>query len=180
MIDTIKKEYTRVLRIDLARHFALQQERINKMPPQRQAVINPSLSEEWNPRSQTLLLTNPHLTYSARLIVKSPEIVKRYREFTDCQARLNAIMPGALSPAPRLALNKAIASRGSVPLEVTKRRVVGSKPAFRLRSEHRYETTWHDDDRRRVKQLVESYPTYREVELSEFLRVAMAAKAPRR
>lgn len=179
LIDTIKQEYTRVSRVDLARYVELQRDRIKKMAPQRQVVLNPSLAEEWNPRSQTLSLTSPHLTYSARLMVQELEIVKRYREFADWHARLNAIMPGALSPQPRLDLNAAIMSRGSVPVEVTKSQISDVKTS-RLRSEHRYETAWHDNDRRRVKQLVETYPTYQKVELPRFLRVAAAARAPQR
>lgn len=185
LIDTIKKEYTRVSHLDLARLLELQQERIRKMSPDRQAVLNPSLTEEWNRQSKTLTLTNPRLTnprftYGARLVAELPEIVKRYGEFTDWHAQLNAIMPGSPSPLPRLALNKAIVTRGSVPLEVTKTHVVDSTISFRLRSEHRYETAWHNDDRRRVEQLVKSYPTYREVTLPEFLRVATTAKAHQR
>jgi hypothetical protein len=180
LIDTVKKKYTRISRIDLARHFVLQQDRIRKMAPDRQAALNPSLKEEGDRQSKTLTLTNPHLTYSARLVTKSPEIVRRYREFTDWHARLNAIMPGSPSPSPRLALNKAIATRDAVPTEVTKTHIVDTKIRSRLRSEHRYEKKWRDDDRRRVKQIMDSYRGYQEVELADFLRVATAAKARQR
>ena len=47
LIDTVKKEYARVTHLDLTRHFKLQQERINKMPPDRQAILNPTLTEDW-------------------------------------------------------------------------------------------------------------------------------------
>ncbi len=178
LIDMVKRQYTRVSRIDLDRYVAEQRKRIDEMPPERQAILNPTLKEEWNPGEQTLSLINPHLTYVARLIKVSPELVRRYQEFADWHARLNAIIPGAPSPTPRLVLNKAIAIRGSVPAEVTKTHVLRAKNSVRLRSEHRYESNWRDDDRRRVRQIAGTYSAYEKVALSEFLRAAAAARTP--
>lgn len=179
VIDTIKREYARVSRNDLGRLIAEQQKRINKMSLDHQAILNPRLQEAWDPHSRTLSLSSSHLTYVAKVVSESPEIVQRYQEFADWHARLNAIMPGSPSPTPRLGLNKAIAGRVAVPAELTKTHIWGAKNTLRLRSEHLYESRWREDDRRRVKQILATYPAYQEIELFQFLRIAAADEAAR-
>ena len=49
-----------------------------------------------------------------------PEVVAAFRYFADQFARLNALRPGNLPPGARLELNKALAERKLLPLEIAR------------------------------------------------------------
>jgi hypothetical protein len=49
-----------------------------------------------------------------------PEVVTAFRYFADQFARLNALRPGNLPPGARLEVNKALAERKLLPLEITR------------------------------------------------------------
>ncbi|HEX5103132.1 MAG TPA: hypothetical protein VFV87_04945, partial [Pirellulaceae bacterium] len=84
---------------------------------------------------------------------EQPEAVSAFRSFTDWYARLNAMRPGGLPPGARLELNRALAERGLVPLEITctlaAPNVLASKTS--LRSRHLVTWTLSGEDRKRIE-----------------------------
>jgi hypothetical protein len=125
---------------------------------------------------------SPLMTYEIKTTkVDSPSIAHQYRQFSDCSARLNAMLhPGSLPPFPRLAINAALAKQeGRVPeqVEVTlapQNRLTG-KPTV-LRSEHTLEMKLLSADRKKIDEAGEDLVTFREIPLEDYLRPIEQAK----
>jgi len=80
----------------------------------------PELTERFDASTGELSLSSPWISYRVLTVgVDDPTIVKRYREFADWYAKLNAMLiPGSRPPTARLSLNAAMARRNVVPKEV--------------------------------------------------------------
>ena len=81
-----------------------------------------------------------------------PEAVHAFRYFADQFARLNAMRPGNLPPGARLALNKALAERKLLPLEIT-RTILPANPLGKklvVRSRHLVNWSLSGEDRKKI------------------------------
>jgi hypothetical protein len=117
-------------------------------------AANPKFEEHLDADTDWLTLSSPVLTYRARCM--SPEVAAaadRYRQFADWYARLNATRPGSLPPFARMELDRAIAERQQVPLEVEltvepERRFVGRRLV--VRSRHHFNWRLSNTDRQQI------------------------------
>jgi hypothetical protein len=81
-----------------------------------------------------------------------PEAVHAFRYFADQFARLNALRPGNLPPGARLELNKALAERKLLPLEIT-RTIPPANPLGKkivVRSRHLVNWSLSGEDRKKI------------------------------
>jgi len=81
-----------------------------------------------------------------------PEAVHAFRYFADQFARLNAMRPGNLPPGARLELNKALAERKLLPLEIT-RTILPANPLSKkvvVRSRHLVNWSLSGEDRKKI------------------------------
>ena len=81
-----------------------------------------------------------------------PDIVTAFRYFADQFARLNALRPGHLPPAARLEVNKALAERKLLPLEIT-RTISPANPLGKklvVRSRHLANWSLSGEDRKKI------------------------------
>ena len=81
-----------------------------------------------------------------------PEVVAAFRYFADQFARLNALRPGNLPPGARLEVNKALAERKLLPLEIT-RTIPPSNPLAKnlvVRSRHLANWSLSGEDRKKI------------------------------
>ena len=83
---------------------------------------------------------------------QKPEAVPAFRYAADQFARLNALLPGHLPPAARLELNKTLAERQLIPLEIT-RTIPSSLPLgskLVVRTRHLVNWSLSGEDRKKI------------------------------
>jgi hypothetical protein len=109
--------------------------------PLSKFFADPKFEERFETESGELTLTSPWVTY--RVVIKAarnPALAAQYREFSDWQSRLNAMLnPGSRPPLARLQVNEALAKRevlpGKVHLTMTSLKNE-TLQKMKLRSEH--------------------------------------------
>jgi hypothetical protein len=103
----------------------------------------------WEANTKTISLQHPVWNYEAILTLEAPsDFVKQYQTSSDWLARLNTMRPG-LPAGPRLELNREIASRQGLPIQVDLRRehLPGKKQILRSTHEYTWKLTPEDHDR---------------------------------
>jgi len=114
----------------------------------------PKFEEQWEGDTGWLTLSSPLLTYRARCITpKLSSAVATYRSFADWFSRLNAMRPGNLPPFARMELDRAIAQRNRIPVEVEltvkpKHRFVGK--TLVIHSRQRFNWRLSNTDRKQI------------------------------
>jgi hypothetical protein len=84
-----------------------------------QFAAEPRFEETFDRTDKILGLTGSHMVYEARGIEAiNPESAQQYQRFADWYARLNSTRPGALPPYARLQLNRSLADKELIPVEV--------------------------------------------------------------
>jgi hypothetical protein len=132
--------------------------------------LKPDFRHEFDAKAKSLSLISPHLRYDVRLeFVETKEYAEAYRKYADWVNRLNFVMqPRLLLPGPRLALNKALAEKQALPLEVKLR--LNTTPAVQLRAAHVIQ--WKLE--RKERQMINSWntlltrPTTKKVPLRQY------------
>ena len=134
-----------------------------RLPPEVQFAAQPDFeSRRWNPENQRLRLEHDLLTYEAKLDVSAdPDQVARFRAFADWSARLNTLRPG-LPPTARLELNREIAIRDAVPVQVRVRRKLPSGITQSLVADHHFRTELTPGERRQMNQVSQRLAEYAE------------------
>jgi hypothetical protein len=140
--------------------------------------------EEYEENGQKLVrltLAGKALTYSAvARKPERPEAVRAFRSFADWFARLNAMRPGNLPPGARLELNKTIAERDLIPLEITRTiaapRILASKREVRCR----HLVTWSlsGEDRKKIDRAGTGLADFQAVTFDEYRSLAGKPAAP--
>jgi hypothetical protein len=121
------------------------------------------------------------LTYRVQAAQASdPDMVRRYRQFSDASARLNSMLQaGAMPPFARLSVNEALARDGKLPEQVelilAGDAKSGGKPTI-LRSEHHFSTQLTKVDRHRIDEANEELKTFKQVSWEEYVRPIQQAK----
>jgi hypothetical protein len=122
--------------------------------------------EEYEENGQKLVrltLTGKPLEYVAvARKPERPEAVRAVRSFSDWFARLNA-MRGNLPPGARMELNKSLAERDLIPLEIT--RTIGGKV---VRSRHLVTWTLSGEDRKRIERAGTYLAEFQPVSFDEY------------
>jgi hypothetical protein len=119
------------------------------------------------------------LTYEATMQQPpSDQMASLYADFADWSARMNAVYPPHFPPYLRLELNKAVAQRGMLPLEI--RRLVnhgGQSSVVRCR----LHTNWRlsSEDHKKIARVAEMMDSFAEVNTSDFFSRADAALSSR-
>ena len=138
---------------------------------------NPKFEEHFKPSTGELTLTSQWRTFRIRTqSAESREIAAQYREASDWLTRLNTVLnPGSRLPAPRLAVNEALAKRDltarEVSLTTTAKKSLPPKKAV-VRSEHQLTRQLTEADQARVKQAQQYVTDFRPVGFDEYRKPA--------
>ena len=102
---------------------------------------------------------------------------KRYREFADWSARLNAMRAGNLPPFARMELNQVLAAKGMLPEEVERtistKHLTGTRTEV-VRSHHLFNWTLSAQDRQKVEAVGDFLGTYSAVSVEDYLQLDKA------
>jgi len=114
--------------------------------------MEPSFRTDFDGERKRLSLRSPHLRYEVHIApAQMKEISKAYRQYADGICRLNFVLhPRVLLPGPRLVLNRELAKREAIPVEVDLR--INTQPQVHLRAEHRIHWSLDRKDRALIQQ----------------------------
>lgn len=113
-------------------------------------LFNPVFTVAYEEADRQLTMTSDDLTY--RVTGQSPHdptAAQRYSSFADWYARLNAAC-GNVPPFGRIELNRILAEKGLLPVEI-ERTTVRDKKKTSVRSVHATNSTLSNTDRRRIE-----------------------------
>ena len=132
--------------------------------------FEPRFTEKFDEQKGELVLQGKMLTYRTQgLKPKLPNAVRRYREFADWYARLNA-MRGGPPPFPRIELNRALAEKGLLPQEVS-RTMFTFQPLRKkntARSQHDFIFRLSNSDRKRIENTGQYQAKFKKVTMAEY------------
>ncbi len=128
-----------------------------------------SLSED--EKSGWLELSGERIRYRAQGSKPEEETAaRRYREFADWYARLNAMRRGNIPPFARIELNKALAERNLIPTEIERILTSGgvTRRKHLARSRHLVHWRLSNTDRKRIQEAAELQAQLPHVPFSEY------------
>ena len=145
-------------------------------------LFDPQFETTYDDESRRLKLASERLTYQAKgLVPKQPDAARRFQQFADGYARLNAMRPGNLPPFGRLLLNQALADRELVPLEIVRELVVDrpvSDKKLVANSRHTFTWLFSNTDRNRIDKVSGYVAKFTEVSADVFWKApAVAVKS---
>jgi len=146
-------------------------------------VFEPQFVQQFDKASGELVLSGVMITYRVLGIEpKHPGVSRKYREFADWYARLNAARFRNLPPFARIELNRSLAEKGLLPKEVS-RTVVTPQPLIDKKttahSRHTFVWSLSNSDRKRIENVGTYQASYKTVSFPEYWgveRVAARAK----
>lgn len=171
LLSPDRKWKTTISHEEILRFTSALKSHIDASNPVFYAAAHPGFGEATEEDDQWLTLENKYIRYRIKgERPKSTSIARRYRDFADWSARLNAMRPGNLPPFARIDANQVIAEKGWVPLEVE--RVVdphklGQKKLVG-RSKHLTSGILSGTDRKRIDSVGDQLTTYEEVTFTQF------------
>lgn len=135
-------------------------------------LFNPQFQPTFDQERALLTLTSDHISYKAKGVEpKQPDGAKRFQQFADWYARLNAMRPGNLPPFGRIELNKQLAAHNLIPLEI-ERTVVLDRPVADkkvvVRSKHAVIWQLSFTDRKRIETAAHYQSQFRQVSPEEY------------
>lgn len=146
--------------------------------PAYEPLFHPQFTTTFDEERSLLRLESERLTYSAKCIApKQPNAAKRFQQFADWYARLNAIRPGNIPPFGRLELNRALAERNLIPEEIERTLIIDKKQI--ARSHHAVTWIVSFSDRKRMENADSLIASLETVPPKEFWKVAKAGKSAR-
>jgi hypothetical protein len=172
LIDKNRKVKTTIASDDLLR-FTAAYKTIKPDTELFSFCTQPSFDEEFSEKK--LRLHSKTLTYQVECI--KPEHTgadKRYRDFADWSARLNAMRPGNLPPFPRMEMNKSLAARNMLPSKIERTistfHLTGTRTEV-VRSHHLFNWQLSLSDRRRIDQVGDYLTQFEAVSPEVYLKV---------
>jgi hypothetical protein len=133
-------------------------------------LIIPEFLVAFDEAERRITLTSNALTYRVKgFSPKDPTAAKRYSNFADWYARLNAII-GNLPPFGRIELNRRMAENGLMPARIERTIVLNRKQTV-AHSEHSVLWTLSNTDGRRIKHAGEMMSNLRKVSMKEYWRI---------
>jgi hypothetical protein len=143
-------------------------------------IFAPHFDIQYDDARLLVTLTSVRINYRAKgVTARHPDAVKRYQQFADWYARLNALRSGNVPPFGRIELNKALAERNLIPEEiertiVTKGLVTSQKST--ARSVHTVNWLISNSDRTRIDAVGKQLTSFEHVPPQRILQPeAMAA-----
>ena len=136
------------------------------------SLFAPLFQQTFDEERSLLKLTSDRMTYAAKGIVpKQPGAAQRYQQFADWYARLNALKPGNLPPFGRIELNKSLAERNLIPVEIV-RTLTFDRPIAdkKLVARSQHAATWliSNTDRKRIETAGNHLSKFRKVSPKEY------------
>jgi len=177
LLDPKRKIRTTLTTHELAEFTAAIRKRADDEP--NNGLFGPVFSVTYEDAERQITMTSDKLTYRAKGVSpKDPTAAKRYRRFADWYAQLNATW-GNLPPFGRIELNRILAEKGLLPLDVERTIVLNRKKTV-AHSKHSVNWALSNTDRRRIEQAGEmmTNPNLRTVSLQEYwgIKTDVAAK----
>ena len=134
--------------------------------------LQPAFRDNFDRKTKTLSLVSPYIRYDVRIESVTKKHAKTYRHYADWIHQLNFVLhPRVLLPQPRLALNKFLAEKQALPLQVKLQ--VNMQPSLHLRAEHRIHWKFDRKDRAMINvwNRLLSRRTTKKVPLREYQRL---------
>jgi hypothetical protein len=136
------------------------------------SLFAPLFQHSFDEERSLLTLASDRMTYAAKgATSKQPGAALRYQQFADWYARLNTLKPGNLPPFGRIELNKALAERDLIPIEI-KRTVTVDRPLSdkKLVARSQHTATWliSNTDRKRIDTAGNHLSKFRKVSTKEY------------
>jgi hypothetical protein len=136
------------------------------------ALFAPLFQQSFDEERSLLTLTSDRMTYAVKgMAPKQPEATQRYQQFADWYARLNALKPGNLPPFGRIEVNKSLAERNLIPVELERTLMVERPIADKkLIARSHHATTWliSNTDRKRIETAGNYVSKFRKVSPKEY------------
>ncbi len=134
--------------------------------PWLRPFAHPDFTETYDEKLGQLTLEQPQLVYRIQT-QPGPDaaVLRAYRQFHDSYTRLNAIRPGGLPPAARLALNDALDRRGCLATRI-ERQLSPADPAWI--SEHAFAWQLSAPDHERTQRIEGWRRTFPRVSLGAY------------
>ena len=122
-------------------------------------------------QSGWLQLSGKRIQYRAKGILPEDKTAgRRYREFADWYARLNAMRSGNIPPFARIELNKALLERDLIPTEIERTVTTSTLPRRKHVVSSRHLVHWRlsNTDRKRIQEAAELQANLPEVPFAQF------------
>ncbi len=175
LLDAKRKIQTTLTTRELAKFTAAIRKRATDEP--NSGLFSPVFTVAYEEAGRQITMTSDELTYRAKGVSpKDPTAAKRYSNFADWYARLNATR-GNVPPFGRIELNRVLAEKGLLPLEIERTTVLNRKKTA-AHSKHSVIWTLSNTDRRRIDLAGQMMANLRPVSLKEYwgIKTEVAAK----
>ncbi len=145
-------------------------------------AAEPRFEETLDDASGESVFTSPYWSYRVATIkANTEEVARQYREFSDTEAQLNALVnpgPGSAPPFPRLAINESLFRGRLIPERVQRTfpsHGLGGKPTI-VRSEHSVNWRLLESDQEKINEAGEFLARFIELPLEKYLKADAAAE----
>ncbi|MBL8891359.1 MAG: hypothetical protein JNL67_15370 [Planctomycetaceae bacterium] len=140
-------------------------------------LLEPKLTESFDPQSQQLQLSSPRLDYQVQgQKIADSQILAHYYSFADWAARLNATDSRKLPPFARLQLNQALKRRGWIPTEVQFQLTTLEGAKISATAKHHTLVQLSDNDQLRIESVKKQLAEFPSVSLSRYRNLTTATK----
>ncbi len=138
-------------------------------------LLEPKLTESFDPPTGELELASPRLRYRAQgQVATDPQVLAQYHLFADWAARLNATDSRKLPPFARLQLNQAMKRRGWLPTEVKLELTTLTDQQIQATAKHHTLLQLSANDRQRIESVQKQLSEFPAVSLSRYRHLTTA------
>jgi hypothetical protein len=138
-------------------------------------LLEPKLTESFDPPTGELELASPRLGYRAQgQVATDPQVVAQYYLFADWAARLNATDSRKLPPFARLQLNQAMKRRGWLPTQVHLELTTLTDQRLQATAKHHTLLQLSANDRQRIESVQKQLNDFPAVSLTRYRHLTTA------
>lgn len=138
-------------------------------------LLEPKLTESFDPPTGELELASPRLGYRAQgQVATDPQVVAQYYLFADWAARLNATDSRKLPPFARLELNQAMKRRGWLPTQVQLQLTTLTDQQLQATAKHHTLLQLSANDRQRIESVQKQLNDFPAVSLTRYRHLTTA------
>jgi len=138
-------------------------------------LLEPKLTESFDPPTGELELASPRLRYRAQgQVATDPQVLAQYHLFADWAARLNATDSRKLPPFARLQLNQAMKRRGWLPTDVKLELTTLTDQQIQATAKHHTLLQLSANDRQRIESVQKQLSEFPAVSLSRYRHLTTA------
>jgi hypothetical protein len=140
-------------------------------------LLEPKLTENFDPQTRVLALASPRLTYRTQgQVVSDAQVLSQYYQFADWAARLNVTDSRKLPPFARLQLNQALKRRGWMPTEVEIDLTTLQGQQLRATAKHHTLYQLSENDHQRIASVQKQLHEFPSVSLTRFRNLTVASQ----